>query len=309
MSRYLARRLLGLPLILLLANFFGFAFAYTLGPVQAARNPYSSLGAEVEPLSQAYLGYASNIVKLDFGRLPNNQPLAEAVGRAAGASFGLVILALALSIATGLGLGLLAAQSSPPRVSWWLSALASVGIASPGFYLGILFISFFLMMATWGPDAFALIPIQGYGFDAHLLLPVLTLMIQPTLRVAQITAGSLVEELGKEYVLAALAFGHTPRLIRTRLALRNVAAPVLAAVGGSARFLIAELLVIERLFDWPGLGRLLSSTLVTTSVAQNFMHPPLVAALVTLFAAFFVGADILLSSLARWLDPRLTSPA
>jgi ABC-type dipeptide/oligopeptide/nickel transport system permease component len=76
-------------------------------------------------------------------------------------------------------------------------------------------------------------------------------------------------------------------------------------IAGSLRLLVAELIIIERLFSWPGLGRLMSTTLVTHSNSNNFLHPPLVAALLTILVFIFLLADLAASILVRLFDPRI----
>ena len=79
----------------------------------------------------------------------------------------------------------------------------------------------------------------------------------------------------------------------------------IVVIAGSLRFMVAELIIIERLFDWPGLGRLFSTTLVLTSVSNNLLLPPLLAALMTVLALFYLIVDLVASILVRTFDPRV----
>ena len=149
------------------------------------------------------------------------------------------------------------------------------------------------------------VPFQGFGSDAHLVLPVLALTVQPAFKLAQVTSNLLVDEMGKQYVIAALSFGHTLNAIRRHFALRNIMAPVMLVIAGSLRFMVAELIIIERLFDWPGFGRLFSSSIVLTSHSENYLLIPLMAAMLTMLAVLYYVADMIASMLARIYDPRL----
>jgi ABC-type dipeptide/oligopeptide/nickel transport system permease component len=80
-------------------------------------------------------------------------------------------------------------------------------------------------------------------------MPILVLMIRPTVQLAQLTAGMLVEEFERQYVIAARSLGHSWRQIRLKDAFRNVYAPIVLAVAGSLRLLVGELIVVEWLFD------------------------------------------------------------
>ena len=305
MARFILRRLVSFPFILLLANFFGFAYAFYVGPVQAIRNPYSIGMVQIPPFVPEYLNYLRGILNLDFGVTPlTHEPIATEIAHAGGASLALLAISLTLSIGIGLFLGFRAVHSDPPRVSSWLTLLATVGLASPGFYIGLLLISLIFLNLMTRQTTEVLLPVQGYGLDAHLILPTLALMARPTVQIAQVTSGLLVGELGKQYVTAALSFGHSIRNIRRRLAFRNILAPVTLTVAGSLRLLVAQLIIIEMLFNWPGLGRLASTTLVATSDSANYLYPPLMAALMTVLVGIFTLADLAASALARHFDPR-----
>jgi peptide/nickel transport system permease protein len=302
MLRFVIQRLLIMPLALLLANFLGFAYAYYIGPVQVARNPYAFRGIQVPPLIPEYFSYLKQVFGLDFGSMPNGEPIIDVVLRAFAASSWLIVLALLLSIVIGLLLGFSSVRLSPIKVSSWLTGIVTIGLASPSYFIGVILIALSIAYVIWGPGSGVtpLVPFQGYGIDTHLVLPTLTLMV----KIAQITSGMLVGEMGKQYVVAALSFGHQMRKIRSRLAFRNILAAVVITIAASLRLMIAELIIVERLFDWPGFGRLFSTTIVLTSRSDNFLFPPLVAALLTVLALVFLLTDIIAGLLVRRFDPR-----
>jgi peptide/nickel transport system permease protein len=304
MSRYILRRLLFIPLALLGANFLGYAYAYYVGPVQAARNPYAFGGVSIPPLLPEYLNYLSNLLHFNPGVMPHGEAIWNVLLRAGAASGWLLGLALIASLTIGLFLGLNAVRSSPSRVSIWLTGLVTMGLAAPSYYIGIILIALSIVYAIWGPGSGPFLPFQGYGLDLHLILPTVALMVLPTVKIAQITSGMLVGELDKQYVVAAKSFGHTHKNIRGRLAFRNIIAPVIITVAAALRLMVAELIIVERLFDWPGIGRLFSTTLVLTTRSDNFLFPPLVAALMTMLAFFFLMVDLISGILVRHFDPR-----
>ncbi len=306
MLRFVIQRLLIMPLALLLANFLGFAYAYYIGPVQVARNPYAFRGLQVPPLIPEYFSYLKQVFGLDFGSMPNGEPIIDVVLTAFAASSWLIGLALLLSVVLGLLLGFSSVRLSPIKVSSWLTGIVTIGLASPSYFIGVILIALSIAYVIWGPGSGVtpLVPFQGYGIDTHLVLPTLTLMVLPLVKIAQITSGMLVGEMGKQYVVAALSFGHQMRKIRSRLAFRNILAAVVITIAASLRLMIAELIIVERLFDWPGFGRLFSTTIVLTSRSDNFLFPPLVAALLTVLALVFLLTDIIADLLVRRFDPR-----
>jgi peptide/nickel transport system permease protein len=307
MTRFILKRLALFPLVILLANFLGFAYAFYIGPLTALNNPYSSSvgGIEVVRLLPAYAAYLRQLSSGNLGEMPNAELISTVVSRSALNSLVLLVLALVFSVLFGLLAGLAAVRPRPPRVASWLTFFSTIGLAAPSFYVGILLISASVMYVIWGPTSSPLVPFQGFGWDAHLVLPVLALMVQPAVKIAQVTANLLVEEMGKQYVIAAMSMGHTLAAIRSHYAFRNVMAPVVLVIAGSLRFMVAELIIIERLFDWPGFGRLFSTTIVLTSHSENYLLIPLMAAMMTMLAVLYYTADMVASILAHAYDPRL----
>jgi peptide/nickel transport system permease protein len=135
-------------------------------------------------------------------------------------------------------------------------------------------------------------------------------MARPTMQIAQLTAGILSGELHKQYVRAGRSLGQTWRSIRLKYAMRNIIAPVILTITASFRLLVGELVVVEWLFAWTGLGRLLAQTLVPplqTNSAETllFLDPQVVAIILTIFGGLFLLADLLASVAVRAADPRL----
>jgi peptide/nickel transport system permease protein len=304
MLRYILQRIVIFPIGLLIANFLGYAYAYYISPIQLARNPYTFGNFSISPVFPEYFEYLKGVTQFDFGVLPQGGNILEIIVRAGIASLWLLALALMASIVLGLVLGFSAVRISPPRVSFWLTGMITIGLASPSYYVGIVLIALSIVYVIWGPNATPLVPFQGYGIDAHLVLPTLALMVLPTVKIAQITSTMLAGEMDKQYVVAAHSFGHTMQAIRRRFAFRNILAAVIITIVASLRLMIAELIIVERLFDWPGIGRLFSSTLVLTHRSDIFLFPPLLAALLTILAAVFLLSDFVAGILVRYFDPR-----
>jgi peptide/nickel transport system permease protein len=152
------------------------------------------------------------------------------------------------------------------------------------------------------------------GWDAHLVLPILALTIRPTVQIARVTAEMMASELDKQYIVAARAFGFPWRSILYKQAFRNALAPVMLTIASSFRQLVGELILVEFLFSWPGLGNLLAQALIPPAIATVgglsgakiiFLYPPLVTMLVTVFALLLLSVDTLVSILVRLFDPRL----
>lgn len=315
MLRFLLRRLTLIPPLILIVNFLGYAYARTAQRIQLVRNPFLAATGTEEPLLSDYIQYLSGFLSFDFGNMPNSpETIPQAIIRMGGTSLGLLMLAFILSVVVGILLGMGATRSEPPQSRGWLSAISTMGQALPSFYAGSLLIVGSLFYAFWrGPGTMPLFPLQGFGWDLHLVLPLLALMMRPTVQIAQVTSSLLASELERLHVKVSRSMGHTWRTIRWKLAMRNILAPVTLTIAQSLRLLMAELILVEWLFSWPGLGRLVASTLVPSqSLANNgtggtilFLNPPVIAALVTVMALGFLLIDLGGSTVIQIVDPRL----
>lgn len=319
MAKFIIKRLLIIPILLLLVNFLGYSYAHFAKPIRAARTPYVQV-EDPGPLIPAYIDYFQTVINLDFGMevsSPDNSrsnatvTLGETLSRATIASLGLLGISLTISVIAGLYLGFKATKNDPPDVSRWLTVSSTVGLAMPSFYIGSLMIIGLIFYILWrGPNTEMPIPLSGFGWDLHLVLPVLALMARPTFQLAQVTAGVLSGELGKQYVIAGRSLGQTWRSIRLHYALKNVVAPVILTIAGLQRFLVGELIMIEWLFRWPGLGRILGWTLVPAQMTSSsgsplFLNPPIMATVLTLIAALFLFADFVAALIVWYIDPRV----
>ena len=317
MFRYIVRRLAVFPLALILIHFLGFSYAYIARPIRAARTPY--LREQVENPLPLLVTYQQHIQGILNGSLlepaekgPQIGSFAQDLWNSFIASLGLLVIALLISTLLGMLLGLLAVRNQPPGIRGWFTPFTSLGLAMPSFYIGSLTVLAIVFLSIVnGPTNQKLVPIRGFGWDAHLILPVIALILFPTVQIAQVTANLMVGELGKQYVIAARSFGHTWHDIRWRQAMRNILATVILTIAKTFRILVGELVVVEWLFNWPGLGKLLASTLVPGKLSTNlgasrlFLDPPIIAFDIVIIAALFLLVDIFASVVVRIVDPRL----
>ncbi len=314
--RLVLRRLLWLPLALLLANFAGYAYALFAQFVQRAQNPFGSAQAAPVPVLPNYWDYLQGLLlRFDSGVMPagTTESVAQGVARAAGASLGLLALAFGLSVVMGVLLGFGAVLTDPAGVRGWLTAFTTLGLALPSFFTGTLLV-LALVALTLRTGGEPLLPVTGFGWDRHLLLPTLALMLRPTMQLAQITATLLSTEISQPYVLYARSVGHSWRSVRWKVVLRNVLAPLTLAAAAACRWLLGELILVEWLFAWPGLGRLLTLILYPPTNAGPgnftgqriyFLNPEVMAGTLTMFALIFILIDLAASLLAQQADPRL----
>jgi ABC-type dipeptide/oligopeptide/nickel transport system permease component len=262
-------------------------------------------------LVEAYADYVNGLLRLDFGILRNGQSILIVVRQAFTASLGLLAVALVLSVPLGLLLGILGAQWRRLRPARWLTVLSTAGLAMPSFYIGSLLILLSLVSVVLRKDGGrAPFPLAGFGWDRHMVLPVLALMLRPTVQTAQVTGTLLTGELQKPYVAAARSMGHSRKRVKRHLAFRNILAPVALTIATSLRTLVADLILVEWLFFWPGLGRFTAAALIPasrTNMANSpyLLNPEFVAPLLAAVTLIFLLADFVASVFVRSIDPRL----
>lgn len=231
-------------------------------------------------------------VRTERGLVPVNDYVAAAYVNSMG------LLAIAVLVAAGLGtvLGILAAVANARIVSLSLLAVTVLGVSTPSFFAGVLLqVGELYYLRAFGRR---LVSIAGFGWDLeHMLLPLLVLGARPLAYLTRATYVSMEQALAEDYVRTAFAKGLAVPTTVLRHALRNVAVPILTAVGVSVRFSLSSLPVVEFLFAWPGLGRSLLS-------AISERQTSLVVALASVLGLTFLVVNLLLDLLYRIIDPR-----
>jgi ABC-type dipeptide/oligopeptide/nickel transport system permease component len=142
------------------------------------------------------------------------------------------------------------------------------------------------------------LPISGYGEPQHLLLPALTLGTYSMARNARLVRSSMLEVLGLDFVRTARAKGLTSLAVNLRHALKNALLPVITVVGLEFGLLLGGAIVVETIFAWPGVGRLMLNAI------QGKDYPLVEAAVITL-ALVFVVLNLLVDLAYAYLDPRI----
>jgi peptide/nickel transport system permease protein len=174
-----------------------------------------------------------------------------------------------------------------------LSRIGSLLLQSmPSFWLGLMLILVFAVGLG------GLLPAYGAGSLRHLILPAITLAAAPLAQNVRLIRAGMLEVLGQDYVRTARAKGLAERLVIYRHGLWNAAIPVLTVTGLSLGFMLSGAIVIETVFSWPGLGRLI----VQAVPGRDF---PVIQAGVFVFALIFVALNLLVDALYAVVDPRI----
>jgi peptide/nickel transport system permease protein len=278
MARYIARRLLQIPLLLIGATLLTFALTRLVsgGPLDNLRQQIPgitdqdlarierSLGLD-QPAHKQYLSWMGHVVQGDFGvSLSNRRPVRGEIMDRLPNSLVLVGSAMVLSLVIAIPAGVLAAVRRNSFFDQVTNAVASLGSALPTFWIGLLLILAFSVQATeWGlpalPSSGMRSVVGGGGIGdriEHLVLPVATLSIFQVSSWLRYVRAQMLEVLGQDYVRTARSKGLRERTVLARHAFRNSLLPLVTLIGLSLPQLIAGAAVVETIFSWPGLGAL-----------------------------------------------------
>ena len=246
--------------------------------------------------------YLKGLVRGDLGVVASpyptvaGTPVVVELARALPISLGLLAAALALAAVVGLVVGIGAALRRATRLSGLLLFVSTLGISTPSFFAAMLLI--WLSVWLYRSTGAHVLPVAGFGWDAHLLLPALVLAARPAAAVTRFSFNALVEILEADYVRTAVAKGLSPRAVLLLHVLRNAGVPIMTTVGVSLRFSLAALPIVEYIFNWPGIGQGLLTAIQTqdTNTVVGMTLP---------LALLFVLVNLLLEVLYPLMDPRL----
>ncbi len=256
------------------------------------RAHYRELWGLDRPLAEQYLRYLASVVRGDFGlSFADDRPAFAAVVDALPKTVLLGACALMLALLIGMPLGVLAALRHDSAIDRFAMAVAVLGYAIPIFFLGILLILLFALKLRVLPSA-------GSETLWHLILPVVTLALPLAGRLARFARTATLEVLGKPFIRAARARGVMPLSVILRHALPNAAVPLLMFIGIEIGHILAGSAVVETIFAWPGIGRLLVDSVSTRDLA-------VVQAVILTVTVVMVAANLLVDILHILLDPRL----
>jgi peptide/nickel transport system permease protein len=299
---YLARRLLSGALAILGIVIVVFVLVRMLGDPAALMMPPEATKEEIEIFRHAYgfdrpihvqlVDFMRDLARGDLGRsLRHDEPVMDMIMERLPATLKLSVTALVVSLILAVPLGVIAAIH---RGTFWDRAtmvMAMLGQSVPDFWLG-------LMLIYLAGVRLRLAPISGYGGFSHLILPALTLSAFPLARTTRIVRSAMLEVLGQDYIRTARSKGLSERMVTYKHALKNALIPVITVVGLDLGALLGGAVIVETIFAWPGMGRLVVQALDN----RDF---PLVQGGVLVMAISYVGVNILVDLLYSIVDPRI----
>ncbi len=318
-QRYIARRLFqALPTIfgVLLFNFLllqtasGDLADVLAGQSQAATPEFMAeirnrFGLD-QPLYIQFFKYITNLLTLDLGFSHiYNMPVLDLLLQRLPASLLLLVACLAVSVSGGILLGLIAARNVNSPLDYVASLGALLFYSTPVFWTGLLLTIVFSIKLGWLPSSgFETIGAGYSGWERvldigrHLILPTATYAAFYLAVYTRIMRASMLEVYTMDFVRTAVAKGLSPRRVAFRHVLRNSLLPIVTMVGMQCAGLLGGVVIIESVFGWPGVGRLLFE-----AVGNRDFN--LVLSVLALSSVLVVAVNLLLDCVYAWLDPRI----
>lgn len=279
---FFVSRILGDPAVLLL-------------PVGATQHDLDVMRAGLgldKPLIEQYFLTISAMLRGDFGvSFQHNRPAMDVVLERMPATIQLAGIALLIGTVIGALAGAVAALRRGTISEVIVMVAALLGQATPTFWLGIMLILLFSVDLGW-------LPTGGSGSLSHLVLPGLTLSVFVSASIARLLRSSLLDIMREDYVRTARAKGLAPGTAFLWHIARNALIPVVTMIGIITGELLGGSVVIETVFAWPGVGRIIMQAIQ----AQDF---PVIQAGVALVASIFILINLLVDLLYGVLDPRI----
>lgn len=315
MGLHIARRFAALPVVLFGVSIVVFLALHLapgnpalllLGPL-ATPHELSALTHQLgldKPLWDQYGDWLGSFVTGNWGQsIQMRTAVAPLVVSRLGNTLILSIAAFVVSTVLGLAAGILAGAFPNAWPDGVVALLDFLGLSVPVFWLGLLLVAVFSL-------SLPLFPVGGM-YDVgvtptvgqvayHLVLPTLALAVVPGAVVSQIARNALVDETGKQYVRTALSKGGSRRRALFLHALRNAWIPIVTTLGLEINYLIGGDVLVETVFNWPGIGQLLVSSVIDRDY-------PVVLAGTMLLALIFIAVNLAVETLYSLIDPRVKS--
>ncbi|WP_439631209.1 ABC transporter permease [Shinella sp.] len=269
--------------------------SYLFLPLDASpadREAFSRLHGFDDPIYLQFGRYVVDLLHLDFGRSLSQQRSAMDIAlEAFPHTLKLVSVALAIAFAGAILCGSLAARKPGGVVDRLISVFSLTGASTPDFWVAIILVLIFAVSLGW-------LPTSGVGGPAHWVLPLFVLALRPFGLLGQVVRGSMIGALSSPYVKTAYAKGASQTKIVFVHALRNSMLPVITVAGDLAANLLNGAVIVETVFGWPGIGRLMIDAIMQRDFA-------VIQAAILVTACAILILNILLDIAYVVLDPRV----
>ncbi|MDS7595320.1 ABC transporter permease [Agrobacterium tumefaciens] len=257
-----------------------------------------------QPLALRYLHWLGAVFQGDFGEsYTYGVPVAGLIFERLAVTLPLALMAVCLSILIAIPLGVAAARNRNGALDFGAGLFSHIGIAVPGFWVGLLLILFFSTMLGWMPAGG--FPGWQAGFGAAftaLVLPAVALALSQAGVLTRVCRSAVLEVMNEDFVRTARAKGLSERVALWRHAVPNAMIPVVTMIGLQFTFLIAGAVLVENVFNLPGLGRLAYQALTQRDIV-------VMQSVVLFFSGLVIVMNFVVDIAYLFIDPRLRAGA
>ena len=306
MGTYIIRRLVWLPIILVIVSFITFALGrFGPGdPVEVLMGQYADEQVVErireqrglnDPIFVQYARYVKNVTRGDFGESfkYRGRTVSELLKKKMWVSAQLNLAALFLSVSLGIPLGLFAAFRQGTLWDTGTVAFTLLSQSIPVFLTAPVLLLVFALKLD-------ILPTHGWGgiFDTRIILPAIVMGVPGIAIITRLTRASTMEVIGQDYIRTARAKGLSEFTVQRRHVLRNAMIPVITMLGFSLAGIAFTSFIVERFFGIPGIGNLF----IESIFARDY---PIINAVILIGTTMFVAANLIVDLIYPWLDPRI----
>jgi ABC-type dipeptide/oligopeptide/nickel transport system permease component len=303
MLQYLFKRLWHTVYVIIGISVISFFFIHLSGDPVMLMLPADASNQEIEDLRQQlgfndpiyvqYLRFAWQALRGEFGQsLYYKVPAMQLILERLPASLELALAAMLIALVVAVPIGIISAVRRGSLLDMGSMFGALFGLSMPHFWLGIMLIMIFSVKLGW-------LPTSGRGTLAHLIMPSVALGLSLMAMFARLTRSVMLEVLSLDYIRTARSKGLKEWIVVAKHAFKNALIPLVTVAGMQFGFLLGGTVIIETVFAWPGVGRLVVQAIFNRDY-------PLVQAVVLVLAVIFVAVNFIVDMLYMYLDPQIS---
>ena len=303
MLQYLFKRLWHTVYVIMGVSVISFFFIHLSGDPVMLMLPGDASHQEIEdlrkqlgfndPIYVQYLRFARQALRGEFGHsMYYKVPAMELILERLPASLELAVAAMLIALVVAVPIGIISAVRRGSLLDMGSMLGALFGLSMPHFWLGIMLIMIFSVKLGW-------LPTSGRGTLAHLIMPSVALGLSLMAMFARLTRSVMLEVLSLDYIRTARSKGLKELIVISKHAFKNALIPLVTVAGMQFGFLLGGTVIIETVFAWPGVGRLVVQAIFNRDY-------PLVQAVVLVLAVIFVAVNFFVDMLYMYLDPQIS---
>ena len=309
--KYVGKKLGAMLVTLLLISFLVF-FAFDIIPGDAAM---AQLGTEAtperldalreemglnKPLIERYFIWLVAFLQGDYGNsYKYNMPVADMISSKRPITVMMALISFAIMVLVSLPLGIYTAKHNGKRIDRCMTIFNQVMMAVPHFFLGIITYVFGLVLKMFVPGNYVSYEKDFGAFLSYIIFPCIAIAIPKIAMSVKLLKSSCVEEARKDYVRTAYSKGNNTSKVLYRHVLRNAMIPVVTLWGMTLADMLVGSIVIEQVFNVPGIGRILLTSI-------SYRDYPVVQAIIVLIAVVVIVTNFCVDMIYQWIDPRIS---